>query len=472
MKARKGPPPVQRFLRSDADVKVADKGTDFFVTSAVNNSPAALSALKALEHAATECKGQLHILPVRYKNPTQRHETREEEWWAPELVPYLIENEVRPHPLLSLMATRIQATADNPLPARLDGRTKARSAVFGHPQLAMRTVATPQQRLAKILYSSGAITEKSYSDTLAGDVARFHHSIAAVKVEVRGDRFHLREITWDGEKFIDLDRMYTPAGVVDAPRAEALVPGDIHVGLNDEKVTNAVFGPGGLAAATRPRKLFLHDLYDGRKVNPHERSQALMAAIRAPVRVADEILDVSEWLAFVLDRCPGLEAALVVRSNHDLFLDRWLQAAKPEPIDAELFHWLSWRMLAGHRETGAFPNPLELALRAGSSLDPRIRFLHMDESFQIGALEMGMHGHAGPNGARGGPKNMARIGTKFVAGHIHGPCIWKGGYWTGVFARLAHGYNQGPSNWFHTLVLVHANFKRQMVHIIDGAHRG
>jgi hypothetical protein len=470
-------PAPERFLRTARDVRALERRADLFVTCAVNNAPVCADALRALERAADECGGAVVINPIRYRNPTSRpmhaRDTGQDgaEWWDPAVRPHLLENELTPHPLLSIMTTKAAATAANPLPARVSSRTKDRSAVFGHPQLAMRTVATPQHRLPKILYSSGAVTERAYSDTLAGDMASFHHSVAAVKVEVRGDRFHLREIAWDGERFVDLDREYRADGQRDAARPEALVLGDVHVGLEDAEVDAAVFGAGGLVPALAPRRLVLHDLFDGRAVNPHERGNALLRAARAGATLEAELAANEAWLAAALARAPGLEAVLVPFANHHQFLDRWLQGGAPEPADAELFHWLSWRLLAERRATGAFPLALETALRR-SALDPRVRFLRADESYQVGGVELGMHGHLGPNGARGSPLNLSRIGTRFIAGHVHSPEIFQGGYWAGLLARLQHGYNLGPSGWLHTQVLLHANHARQMVHVVDGRWRG
>lgn len=467
--ARPGPPPPQVFLRSERDVKALDRTEDLFVTCAVNNSPVVAPALRALERAAEECAGKVLCLPVRYKNPTRRGDVEPGEWWAPEVGPYLVDNEVRPHPLLSIMTTRVQATAPNPLPARVNGRTKARSALFGHPQLAMRTVATPQQKLPKILYTTGAITAPVYSDTLSGDMARFHHGVGAVRVSVRGERFHLRELTWDGDRFIDLDREYREAGVFDAPRPDILGVADVHVNLERlDRPSHDVFER--ILSELRPRRLAIHDWHDGRKVNPHESANALLRAARAGYKVEDELRELVTWFERYVAQA-DLDEIVVPRSNHDVFLDRWVQSGRFAAEDAELFHYLSWRMIRQKRETGRFPMALELALRDYLRADLPVRFLNADEPYLLHDVDWGAHGHLGPNGARGAPGNMAQMGVKFVCFHVHGPVIWQGGYWGGVFQLQGHDYAQGPSNWLVTHVLGHANGKRQMIHCIDGHYR-
>lgn len=462
-----------QFLRSDQDLKALEQTTDFFVTSAVQNSEADGPALRALELAAEECSGRIHVTPIRYVNPTRQNEIRPDEQWAPALEPYLLESEVRPHPNLAFMTRKSAATTNNPLPVKLNGRTQDRSAIFGHPQLAMRTVATPQHKLPKIYYSSGAITEArgAYSDTDAGDMAEFHHSLAAIKVEIRGRRFHLRELIWDGYQFADIDRAYTPHGVVDLTPPAALVMGDWHEGATDPQVERATFGPGGIVESCQPEQLIVHDLADNLECNPHEVGRSLISATRANQTVADHIAAVSKRLA-QWGGLEGLQRVVVVPSNHDDFLRRWLESGKAEPKDRELHAFLTYRMLREHRLRGAFPNALELAVREAGDLPDHVRFLKLDESYRVRGVELGMHGHLGPNGARGSIRNLAQIGTRSIIGHVHSPGIWQGVVAVGTSSNYRLGYNAGPSSWLQSHCLLFQSGYRQLLHIIEGSWRG
>lgn len=467
----KAPLPVT-FHKSDADVRSLERREDFLITSAVSNAAANLPFLAACERWKAETQGIISINPVRYRNPKTREEatqTQADEWWAPELEPYMLESEIRPHEYLSLMPTKMQATVSNPLPPRMSSLTMHRSAVFGHPQLCMRTVPTPQAELPKILYSSGAITEKWYSDTLAGTLGDFHHSYSAVLAEIRGKKFHLREVVWDGKRFIDLDRSYAESGISDAPPPEALVMGDIHVGLEDPDVMEATFGEDGIVPSLRPRRLLLHDLYNGTAVNPHEFGKRLTRAALGKGRDLDrEIRMNADWL----NALPGFEEIVVVWSNHDDFLMRWLQGGEKnvEPQNQKLYHKLCYEILEEHDHTGKMPLALELALRP--HLKRGVRFLQIDEPYRAGSIELGMHGHLGPDGARGTIRNLAQIGTKSMIAHKHGPGIWQGVHQVGLSAKYRHGYNRGPSSWLHTHGLVHANFRRQLLHMIGKDYRG
>jgi hypothetical protein len=470
------------FKRTARDLKKLAKGETFFVTSAVNNCKADRIFLRAIDHWAEYTGGKVLVNPVLYVNPTRRRADQAIDpsiWWDAALIDrgWMLSDELRPHPKLTIMTTKPQATSNNPLPPRMESLTKDRSAIFGHPQVAMRTVATPQDEFPKILYSSGAITEKHYSDTPTGDLAEFHHSLAGVIVEVRGKKFHLREVIWDGEKFIDLDTSFTESGVYDAPPAEALVMGDIHVGLHSPDVMEATFGEGGILEVTQAKRLLLHDLFDGRSVNPHERGKHLTRAAlfaKGQTNLRSELQKVRKWLEeFPGERAESELETFVVASNHDAFLHRWLEEGERhvEPENRALYHHLSAEMLDHHSAHDEFPNALELGLRR-VGYQGGATFLGVDESLRIAGVELGMHGHLGPNGSRGSAKGLARIGTRSVIGHSHSSAIWQGVYQAGHSSRNRHGYNVGPSSWLTSHVLLLGNGRRQMAHIIGRDFRG
>jgi hypothetical protein len=469
---------TETFARSGSDLAKLSTREDFLVTSAVNNCAADPGFLSALERWREERGGALVVNPIKYKNPTRREEEdkdRPDRWWDRNLHPYLLEEELRPHPMLSLMTTKAQATVANPLPARLDGRTKGRSAIFGHPQLAMRSVATPQNDLAKLLYSSGAVTAPSYSDTIAGDMGEFHHSNAGVIAEVRGDRFHLREVVWDGECFIDLDRAYYADRIEDAPSPSALVMGDIHVGETAENVMEATFGQYGMVPVLTPERVVLHDLGNGTSVSPHEVNSRLTRAAQArrgETSLQKELDSIAKWL-YELPHGPTYH---VIPSNHDEFLDRWLEKGETgvESENLALYHELAAAMLREEAATGDFPAALDLALqhhtRLGVPLD--VNFHKLDAPFIVEGVELGMHGNRGSNGARGSAAGFARLGVRSMVGHSHSPTIWQGCYVVGTSSNYRLSYNKGPSSWFQTHGLVHANGRRQLVHMIDDAWHG
>jgi hypothetical protein len=470
---------LESFKRTTADLRALEKCETFFITSAVNNCDADPDFLQAVTHFCDERDAQLLINKVRYKNPTRRDDAATVgEWWDKNLREFMLEQELRPHPFVSIMTMKAQATAANPLPTRADALTKDRSAIFGHPQLSLRTVPVPHLQDPKTLYSSGACTVPWYSDTVAGELAEFHHSIGGVVLEVRGDKFFMREVTWStrDKAFIDIDRKYTADGVEAAPPALLLNMGDIHVPIHSPEVMHATFGPGGIYEVTQPAELMIHDLANGEEVNPHEFQNSLLRGAlgaRGSLNVEAGIRKVMAWL----DGLPRDCKRTVVRSNHDEFYDRWLQAGERhvEPENKLFYHELSAAMLRGYEaDTFEFPQALETAIDLLGGLESEVRWLNHDESYRVAQIEQGMHGHYGTNGSRGNLKMFARVGSRSNTAHAHGYGIWQGGYQNGHSAKRKHGYNKGMlSGWGWAHTLLNALGYRQMLIIkYGGEYRG
>ena len=165
--------------------RAVKKAKRYIVTSAMNNCHVVDSVWESINHYAKKNDAEIIVIPVRYKNPTSQRETRnidDEAWWDECVLPHTTDQHVRLHEHLWLMAhVRVQATAVNPL-SGLEAMSKGASGIFGHSQLAMKMVATPQHKLPKVLYTTGSCTKDIYSDTKAGVKGKFHHNYGALIV--------------------------------------------------------------------------------------------------------------------------------------------------------------------------------------------------------------------------------------------------------------------------------------------------
>ncbi len=471
-----------RFSRSRAEVEAIEAHGTYIVTCAQNNTEPEWDFLAALKVYAEERRARLIVIPIRYKNPTSRRDPQDATdrgyWWHDAFQEHLVEDELRVHSMLRIQAdVSIQATAPQPL-STLDSRSQDASAVYGHPQLQMRTVATPHRLLPKLLYTTGAVTRKNYSRTKAGNLATFHHSHAAVVIEVRGESFHLREVCWSSgnRNFTDLDRVYTPEGSHPAPPVRALVTGDEHAWFHSPEVRQATYeGPESIVAVLKPETIVRHDVLDGYSISPWHGKKSLTRAAKARSGRDSLQRELDDCIRFIEATTPPGGRNVIVPSNHHDFLTRWLQAGETavDPLNAALYHWLKWRVLS-EAEDGpngvTHPDPFELY--ASDKILVDARFLKLDEPFQVEDIELGMHGHLGPNGARGSVKNLSTIGARSIIGHVHSPGIYQGVYAVGTSSNLRLDYNPGPSGWLNTHAVVHANGKRQMIHVIRGRWRG
>lgn len=475
-KARQLDAPVAAL--SAARVRGLERRRNYLVTSLTNNVGVEPAAWAAFLQLAEHRKAQPVVIPTRYMNPTSQlspQDDGDDVWWPEEGRPFMVEQEVRLHEQLRLMAhVRIGATRANPLTGKR-GLSKGESAIFGHPQLAMETVATPHHRLPKILYTTGSLSHKDYSRSDAGTRAAFHHSHAAIMVETRGSRFHMREVTWDGRGFTDLDVYATPRRVHQAARPAALVTGDEHAWWACPWVKRATYGPGGIVDVLRPARIIRHDVMDSYSISHHHDD--LTRAVKAEAGWNGLEDELRETLDYVLETTPDFATTYVVASNHHDHVKRWLAGDKRrvDPRNLRLWHWLNWQVLeaATIGDGGAvIPDPFQLWARQYTEDDPRVVFLERDDTLRINGVELAIHGDRGPNGARGSRRNLSEIGTRSMIGHSHAPGIWQGVYQVGTSSVLRMEYNVGPSGWLNTHGLLHANGRRQLVHVIEGAWRG
>jgi len=465
------------YERSARDLRALRKRKTFVVTSAQNNTPPEYDFLAALQAYCEQHDAELLVIPIRYINPTSKLDPQEGDGdvsWDSDLESYLIGNElVLSDDVVVQADLRIQATARNPL-ASLASRSRGRSAVFGSSQLSMQTVATPHSRLPKLLYTTGSVTQKNYSNTKAGNLASFHHSHSAIVIELRGKHFFMREITWDGTCFYDLGARWDGSGVGDGETL-AVITGDEHTWFGDPKVKRGTYGDYGVVPSLRPKYIVRHDLTDAYSVSHHHLKNRITMIVKSLNGMNDLRAELQHAVDHLNETTPEGMTNIIVSSNHHDHVTQWLRAGERgvEPVNAEFYHWLMWQVLQQARMTKrGVVHPDPFALFASDKLTCDTRFLGPDDSFRLAGVELAMHGHLGPNGTRGSLRSLSVIGSRFVIGHSHSPGIFEGGYQVGTSSALRLEYNSGPSSWLNTHCALYENGKRQLIHVIDGKWRG
>ncbi len=453
--------------------------TRFIVTAALNATPVDPVWWKILQTMARNKGAELLVIPMRYKNPTSEWTGSQsnEEHWVDEVRPYLWNQRVALNKNLTLLADiKIQPTASAPTNGA-DAIAGASSAIIGHTKLEMRSIAAPSNAMAKVFTTTGACTVANYTDSRVGHIAEFHHSLSAIMVELQDSKFHLRQLHYDAktQSCTDLDRRYYPDEASGpAPRALALVMGDTHVRFIDPLVKEATFAPGGIIDTLRPECLIWHDVLDGHSCNPHHGANPFHKLAKRNADRDDVRAEVLEALTFIRRHTPPDTQSVVISSNHDDFLRRWIERTdwREDPTNAEFYLETALEMVKQTRlgDGGTeYPNPFALCV---NRMDwANVRALDTDESFVLGGVEMGMHGDRGPNGARGSIKNLRRVGIKSIIGHGHSPGINEGAYQAGTSTRLRLEYNHGASSWLNAHVVLNADGKRQVILIIDGNWR-
>lgn len=454
----------------------------YVVTCAQNATPVHTAFLKTLEVYCKHNRAQLVVIPVRYKNPTSSWtlSQKNEEVWDDVLVPYLYQGRTNLNANLVLLAdVKTQPTAARPL-LGFESITGHRSAILGHPKMALETIATPAHKLPKIVTSTGAVTKRNYTDTKTGKKGDFHHTFGAVVVEIESDSvFHMRQLNaQDNGHFIDLDKKYSPDGVSDAGPALGLVMGDTHVLFADPAVVEATFGDDGIVSTLRPKRLVWHDVLDFYSANHHHKGNPFVALAKHRAGLNQVRREVELTCAFIAKHTPKDCQNVVVASNHNEGLERWIREHdwKGDPDNAEFYLETALEMA---RST-------VMGQSASQTIDPfhywcekllppdvleNTVLLGRDEPFVIKDVECGYHGDKGSGGKPGNRAAYRRIGAKTVIGHSHAPGIDEGCYQTGTSSFMKLEYNTGLSAWLQTHCVIYANGKRSLINIVNGKYR-
>jgi hypothetical protein len=264
---------------------------------------------------------------------------------------------------------------------------------------------------------------------------------------------------------------YTARGAEIAPRAHAVSLGDLHCDFADPAVIEATFGTGGIIQRARPRVIVYHDIDDGYSANPHHKGNPFNKIAKYRGSLDNVRAELDRTVKFLRDHLFPDTLNLIVGSNHHDFIGRWINATdwRDDPVNAEFYLETALMMVRGTKlgpSGTTYPDPFKFWI--DNAKLPLTRVLNEDESFVRADVELAMHGHRGPNGARGSIRNLRRIGVKSIIQHAHTPGEDEGATQGGTSTRLRLEYNKGPSSWLNAHVILGDDGKRQLVVIVDG----
>jgi len=393
---------------------------------------------------------------------------------------HILTNTIELSPHLALSRIKLIAKQINPLVGLDRIGPRGQSQIVGSPKMHVRTVSTIKNaENPHRLFTSGAITEPVYAGSkyISGrtdEIATHDHMMGALVLEkaIEGD-FNIRHIEYIAAKegFVDLDKFYSASKVTEA-RAEALVFGDIHVGVTDPEIVKMIQAQ---IKKFKPKKVILHDLMDALSVNHHDLKNLMTLSERAQkgqLELGKELAQLNEFLNIILKADPDVEIE-VVPSNHDFWLVKWLESGQfmREPHNTKIGIELAKAMSDGG-------NPLEFAIRSGDLLDSkRIHFLEVGDQFKVGSeareVDLGLHGHQGSNGGKGSLADFRKATDRAVYGHTHTYQRLNGVVNVGTFTQLVLSYNKGGfSNWVQSMAVVGTNSEIQVLEFRNGDFYG
>lgn len=427
----------------------------YIISSAQTASPVNISFLNNIKAYAKFIDAEIGIIATRYRNPTSIFK-EEGDVWDSNVLEYLTANRQYLHnDVLLLGDLKIQATSPNPTNGiELFGDDA--SVIVGSPRIEMRTVPVLPGAKQKFLYSTGTVTIPSFTDSVAGGKAGEHHTYGFVIVEVESEEVvHLRSVSASADGSFN-DLIYRiEEEIIKTEEVETLVWGDIHFAQKEERVTEAF---RKVCKDLKIKTSILHDIFDSCSVNPHNFKDPvtkfqLMKEGKDDLK--KELKNMEKELQWFEK---NMDETIVVASNHDDMLDRAMVYGdwRDNLTNAEIFIKLLKLTLSGKAKDGLVPYLINKSFK-------KIKALGINDSYVKHNVELGLHGHRGPNGSKGSINAFSKLSIKTIIGHSHSPAIRWGCYQVGIACKSQHGYNEGLTGWSFAGVSLNKHGKRQLI---------
>lgn len=459
----------------------------YIVTCAQNNTPVHAQLWENVLALSDHYKADIRVSRIAYNinaytaQPEKPgHEKRNgattaELWYDPAIQEHLSDERIELAPgLVFCGELNILPTAKRPL-SDMQTYTGRKSAIIPHTKLAMESVASGKHEATKFNYTTGTVTQMSYIQRKAGQQSERHHAYGALLVEVDGEgRWFVRQLQADKAGTIyDWDVKVEKGKVTTGNRVEAINWGDIHEDEMDEVVRDLAWAEGGMMDQLQPKYQFMHDSLSFNRRNHHDRGDCHKMfekfitgkeSVEAEIRGLVQFLNEESYREYC--------KTIIVNSNHDNALERWLKEAdfKRDPVNSIYYLRLQLRKYEAIAEQDAGFHIVEYAAQAAGCFR-EIQWLREDESFVRVGINFGQHGDLGPDGARGTPMSLSRQGRPQNTGHTHKCGIIDDTWTAGTSSQLDLGYNRGPSSWSHSHIITYPGGSRAICTMWDGRCR-
>lgn len=410
-------------------------------------------------------------------------------WYAPEIEEHIRDERIELAPgLVWCGEMNILPTAKHPLTG-LETYNGRKSNIVPHTKITMESVPSMRREGTKLNFSTGTITMRNYIQKRAGIIAEAHHSYGGLLVEVadNGDWF-VRQLHIDhnGQVYDLGPDDGKPGAVLIADKkvtrgapVDSIVWGDIHTAEMEPWVRETGWGASdrkGMLDVLRPARQIMHDIFSMRSRGHHEMKDFHALYEKRAAGMDSVEAEVAECAEFLRSSSRKWCETVIVLSNHDRHLNRWLRDEDPRKdlLNAKYHAHLQETLLDAIDRREVSFNVLAFAL-GEKGLPESVRFLGEDESFVIcrdvdGGIECGLHGDLGSGGARGSTRNLTKLGRPLIKGHDHTAAIRENVYSVGA-CSLEFPYMKGPSAHSVSHVVTFPNAKRQIVTMWRGRWR-
>ena len=455
--------------------KDVTKSNKFVITTAVNGKEVDLNFYESIKVYCKENDAKLLILVS--SDPASSLASHGKRWGTISAVledETIVLEDTKLNNNIFLSTIKLSAKHIDPITGLARIGQRHGTCIYASPKQRLKAIPVANGKLPHFMMTTGAITKPNYDSDLymsqrTAYIAENDHVMGAIIVEIEDTEiFHFRQVQANADGcFIDLGTEYCPK-FTKKVRPEAFILGDWHSGETDIDAANAWFD---VIDTLQPKRVVLHDAFNGLSVNHHENGKTLLKARRFEnnqLSLHQELSDLADDLKTFIETRPFIEELTIVKSNHDAFIDRYLQDATYvyDPQNHRLALELAIALLDGK-------DPLKEGVRrffvGQEELFNRIKWLKIEDDYKVEGVQCGAHGHLGSNGAKANILSTESTYGNSITGHTHEPQILRGAWTVGTSSRLRLDYNKGgASSWMHTSCLLYEGGLRQLINVING----
>lgn len=456
--------------------KVNKKLKRYMMTYCQSNSDINEKMLDSMESYAKKISSNILIIPGKYSHNILEVKT-EGHTWHSRTIKYL--NATR-HDICKTLTycgdVKILPTGKYPL-SGMAGLSGLNSAIYGSPKIHLESHAALYGDDAKVLVTTGALSNKNYSDSKSGQHGEHYHQHGFVIVEIQDDEiFHMRQVDVNKDgSFDDLYYHVDGGKITRNTEVEGIILGDFHYATIDHEALDTTFK---LMDKLKPKHVIIHDLFDGQSVNPHNLRDPFYQAKLEYEGKNDLKAELDEMIDG-LERFKKFKNVVIVKSNHDLFLDRFLKEdwrRMPTLKNSLEYMELSARILRAYKSGKEFKGVIPMLV---NDKYPKFHSLGYNEPYYVKDFAVFGHGEKGSNGSRGGgAKNWAKFasGTDghrqrgVITAHTHTPSRYGNSICVGHLLGPQDYTFGSPSSWMQSNCIVHKSGKAQQIHIINSKY--
>ncbi len=357
---------------------------------------------------------------------------------------------------------KILAQQINPLTGLGFKLSRDYSYVLPSPKIRYLSLASTSSN-PRALMTTGSLTQPNYKEhTAQGRKAKEQHQYGFVYIEVKNNKIfssYQVEATKKGD-FHYMNERYV-SGQKKEANPEALILGDWHTGDTCIKARKASLD---MIRHLKPKRVVLHDLFNGHSINPHEKGH-LLSELKSYQQKRDsldrEMREVYKEVWYLANQFPNVKF-LVAESNHDIFLHRYIDSKDFMYHPQNFLHALEMipYILKGTKPT------LQIGLELIGKLPSNFHFGKEDEECRIRGVELLTHGHRGLSGSRGSSLSFDKMNLKMITGHEHAPKLYANGMCVGTNTKLKLDYTKGPGAWSHANGILYGDGKYGLIPFI------